>query len=94
MSRKKRTPRPRPLPPAPEQSSRIYIQIAPADIAMFRFLMEAVDNLALFTIADRFKGVLLLRYSPHQKREFFEFMEGLKQEMEIKFLPDPNVPAK
>lgn len=55
--------------------------------------MEAVDNLALFTIADRFKGILLLRYSPHQEKEFRQFMNGLKQEIDIKFLPNPSNPA-
>lgn len=90
MARKKRKPRPRQLPPPPEQSSRIYIRISPSDIAMFRFLMEAVDNLALFTIADRFKGILLLRYSPHQEREFFQFMKGVESEMEITYLPAPG----
>lgn len=91
MARRKRKPRPRPLPPPPDQSNRIYIQIAPSDIAMFRFLLEAVDNLALFTITDRFKGILMLRYSPHQEREFFEFMNGLKEEMTVTLLPNPSV---
>ncbi|CCO23326.1 DUF4911 domain-containing protein [Maridesulfovibrio hydrothermalis] len=90
MARRKRKPRPRPLPPPPAQSSRIYIQIAPSDIAIFRFLMEAMDNLALFTVTDRFKGILLLRFSPHQKREFFEFMDGLKEEIDITYLPNPD----
>lgn len=89
MARRKRKPRPRPLPPPPEQSKRIYIQIKPSDIAIFRFLMEAADNLALFTIADRFKGILLIRYSPHQEREFFEFIAGMKEEIEITFVHTP-----
>lgn len=90
MARRKRKPRPRPLPPPPEQSSRIYIQMAPSDIAIFRFLMEAVENLALFTVTDRFKGILMIRYSPHQEREFREFMDGLKEEIDIKYLPNPT----
>ncbi|WP_320171941.1 DUF4911 domain-containing protein [Maridesulfovibrio sp.] len=90
MARKRR---PRPCPPPPAQSGRTYVQIKPSDIAMFRFLLEAEDNLALFTIADRFRGVLLLRYSPHQEREFREFMAGLGKEMDIVFLPDPAVSA-
>lgn len=91
MARRKRKPRPRPLPPPPEQSSRIYIQMAPSDIAIFRFLMEAVENLALFTVTDRFKGILMIRYSPHQEREFREFMDGLKDEIHIKYLPNPSL---
>ncbi|OEU71398.1 MAG: DUF4911 domain-containing protein [Desulfovibrio sp. S3730MH75] len=90
MARKKRKPRPRPLPAPPEFSSRIYVQIAPADIAMFRFLLEAMDNLSMFTVADRFKGILMLRYSPHQEREFNEFMDSIKDEIDIKFIPNPS----
>ncbi len=93
MARNKRKPRPRPLPAPPKCSSRMYIQIAPSDIAFFRFFLEAMDNLALFTVADRFKGILMLRYSAHQEREFFEFLDGLKEEIEIKILPNPSIPS-
>ncbi|SDK56996.1 protein of unknown function [Maridesulfovibrio ferrireducens] len=90
---RKRKPRPRPLPAPPKYSSRIYVQMAPSDIAIFRFFLEAMENLALFTVADRFKGVLMLRYSAHQEREFFEFMDDLKEEIDIKILPNPSTPS-
>ena len=93
MARKKRKPRPHPLPAPPKHSSRVYVQVAIADIAMFRFLLEAMDNLSMFTVADRFKGILMLRYSPHQEREFFEFMDSIKDEIYIKFLPNPSDPS-
>lgn len=55
MARKRpRKPSP-PLPP-PRASSRLYARIAPRHIAMFRFLLEAQDNLGYMTVLDRGVG--------------------------------------
>lgn len=55
MARKRpRKPSP-PLPP-PRTSSRLYARIAPRHIAMFRFLLEAQDNLGYMTVLDRGVG--------------------------------------
>ena len=91
---RKRThrPRPRPCPAPPLWSERLYVRIAPSDIGLFRFLLEAVDNLALFSVVDRFKGVLLLRFSPHQRRETEEFLAGAATRMTVERMERP-VPA-
>ncbi|XPV76123.1 MAG: DUF4911 domain-containing protein [Desulfovibrio sp.] len=83
---KKRKKRPVPCPPPPKESARMYIQIAPSNVGRFRFFLEAHDNLGLFTVADKFKAILLLRYSPQQEREFKEFIKGMHEEMELKVL--------
>ncbi|MDR3043772.1 MAG: DUF4911 domain-containing protein [Desulfovibrio sp.] len=55
MARKRpRKPSP-PLPP-PHESARLYARIAPRHIAMFRFLLEAQDNLGYMTVLDRGVG--------------------------------------
>lgn len=55
MARKRpRKPAP-PLPP-PRASSWLYARIAPRHIAMFRFLLEAQDNLGYMTVLDRGVG--------------------------------------
>lgn len=55
MARKRpRKPSP-PLPP-PRASARLYARIAPRHIAMFRFLLEAQDNLGYMTVLDRGVG--------------------------------------
>ncbi|MBG3878520.1 DUF4911 domain-containing protein [Desulfovibrio oxamicus] len=55
MARKRpRKPSP-PLPP-PHESSRLYARIAPRHIAMFRFLLEAQDNMGYMTVLDRGVG--------------------------------------
>lgn len=77
-------------------SSRLYVRIEPRNIALFRFLLEAHDNLGIFTVADRFKGVLLVRYSPHQEREMMAFLQGIAEEMNIEEVlraSEPRVPV-
>lgn len=82
-------PRKRICPPPPTQSDRIYVRVAPAKIGMFRFLLEAYENLGIFTVTNKFKGILLLRYSPHQKREIQAFIKAARTEMDIQILPLP-----
>ncbi|MDC0336207.1 DUF4911 domain-containing protein [Pseudodesulfovibrio sp.] len=82
-SSSRRKPRKRICPPPPTRSERMYIRIDPAKIGLFRFLLEANDNLGIFTVANKFKGILQLRFSPHQKREMKQFLKGVGSEMEV-----------
>ncbi|QGY39421.1 DUF4911 domain-containing protein [Pseudodesulfovibrio cashew] len=79
----RRRPRKRPCPPPPLFSERLYVRIDPARIALFRFLLEGYDNLGIFTVTDKFKGILQLRYSPHQRREIRRFIEAARSEMDV-----------
>lgn len=79
----RRKPRNRICPPPPTQSERTYVQIDPSNIGLFRFLLEAHDNLGIFTVTNKFKGILMLRYSPHQKREMNKFIRQIASEMPI-----------
>jgi hypothetical protein len=65
--------------PAPARSARLYILIAPSQVHMFRFLLEAQDNLGIMTVADRWRAALLLRFSPHQEKAVREFLESARQ---------------
>lgn len=82
-SKSRRRPRKRVCPPPPTNSERMYVQIAPSDIGLFRFLLEAHDNLGIFTVTNKFKGILQLRFSPHQRREMQAFVKGVAEEMDI-----------
>lgn len=65
------------------------MRVAPSDIALFRFLLEGYDNLGVFTVVDKFEGILLLRYSPHLRREMKTFLKAAATEMAIEVLPAP-----
>ena len=56
---------------------------------MFRFLLEAQDNLALFTVVDRVRGVLLLRYSPSHEAEVDRFLLDATAVMPIQAVLKP-----
>ena len=49
------------------RSKSLYIELARHDIARFRFLLEAYDNLAIFSILDRFRAVGRVFFSPSQE---------------------------
>ncbi|WP_338669211.1 DUF4911 domain-containing protein [Pseudodesulfovibrio methanolicus] len=65
------------------------MRIAPSDIGLFRFLLEGYDNLGVFTVVNKFKGILLLRYSPHLAREVRMFLRAAATEMAVEILPAP-----
>ena len=88
-SSSRRRPRKRICPPAPQWSERTYIRIDPSDIGLFRFLLEGYDNLGVFTVVNKFKGILLLRYSPHLGREMRDFLKAAATEMTVEVLPLP-----
>ena len=60
------SPKPPPPLPAPEFSSCLYVRLHPADVAVFRYLLEAEDNLAYISTVDRWASVLRVVFSPHQ----------------------------
>lgn len=64
----------------------MYVQIQPSKIGLFRFLLEAHDNLGMFTVTNKFKGILQLWYSPHQRREMKAFVNGIREEMDVTIL--------
>jgi len=82
----RRRPRVRICPPPPTRSERMYIQIEPSKIGLFRFLLEGYDNIGIFTVTNKFTGILQLRYSPHQRREIKTFLGAVRSEMDVKDL--------
>jgi hypothetical protein len=77
----------RPARPLPTRSARLYLRLAPRDLAFFKFCLEAHDNLGYFTVLDRFAATGYLVHSPGQAREAAQFLESLRGEMDIAVLP-------
>ena len=69
---------PAPLP-APRFSACLYVRIAPQDVAMFRFLLEAEDNLAYMSTVDRWACVLRVTFSPHQRNSVLRYLETMRE---------------
>lgn len=81
-SPRKRRPRREP----PVWSARIYLRIAPAHMALARFLLEADDNLGYLSTLDRATGLLVFIHSPDQSREARAFIEDARTLMPIEIV--------
>lgn len=88
---KPRLRKPRPPLPAPQWSSLLYVRLAPEHIGMFRFLLEAQDNLGYATVVDKYAAVLKVVFSPHQEREMREFLAGMQQTIPFALLERPGI---
>jgi hypothetical protein len=77
MSVSKKIRKPGPALPPPRTSLRFLARLAPQDVAMFRFLLEAYDNLAYFTVLDAGEALLSVVCSPHQKDAVCRALEDI-----------------
>lgn len=75
LSKKKRRTRKRVALPPPTRSARLYLYIDPSKVHLFRYLLEAEDNLGIMTVVDRWRAALMVRFSPHQERRMRQFLE-------------------
>ena len=76
---RKRKIRYRPPLPCPTRSGRVYIRIAPRHVAMFRFLLEAEDNLGYMSVLNRWEAVLKVTHSPHQTRQMHSCLRAMQE---------------
>ncbi len=77
---------PPPLP-APRFSACLYVRLAPHDVAMFRFLLEAEDNLAYMSTVDRWACVARLTCSPHQLDALRRYLASMRETVPFEILP-------
>ncbi|SBW09832.1 conserved hypothetical protein [uncultured delta proteobacterium] len=80
---------PAPLP-APRFSACLYVRLDPRDVAMFRFLLEAEDNLAYMSTVDRWSSVLRVTFSPHQEGAVRRYLETVREKIAFDVVPVPE----
>ena len=61
--------KPAPAFAAPQHSGHLLVRLAPHDTAMFRFLLEAYDHTAYFTVLEPKTALLKIVFSPHLEKE-------------------------
>ncbi|MDL2209670.1 DUF4911 domain-containing protein [Desulfovibrio sp. OttesenSCG-928-O18] len=88
--KRRRDRKPRPPLPAPRFSSCLYVRLAPADVAMFRFLLEAEDNLAYMSTVDRWASVLRVTFSPHQAKALHAYLATMRSVISFELVYDPD----
>ncbi len=61
-----------------QNSISYYIEIKPHDVGMFKNLLEAYDNLALFTVLDKQKAILKAFCAKEQEKEMLERLNDMQ----------------
>jgi len=74
---KRRSRQGRVLPPA-RRSARCYVYIDPSQVHLFRYFLEAEDNLGIMTVVDRWRAALLIRFSPDQEERLLDRLEEMR----------------
>ena len=73
--------RPAPVLPPSAQSASLLVRIAPENTGMFRFLLEAYEHLAYFTVLENKTALLRIVFSPHRERDTREALAQMAQSL-------------
>ena len=74
-----------PLPP-PTESGRIYLRLEARDVAMFRFLLEAEENLGYMSVLNRWQALLKITFSPHQARQMRACLGTMREMLDFEII--------
>lgn len=69
------------------RSAAIYIRIPPHEIGMFRFLLEAYENLALATTIDRHMAILKVRFARESRTRLDRAILDIGRTIPIEIVP-------
>ena len=59
-------------------SQRIFVRVPRQEIAYVRFILEAYDNLAYLSVADKYVAVLRIVFSPCERQTVEQVLAGLE----------------
>lgn len=78
--------------PLPSCSRHVLVRLAPAQVGMFRFFLEAYDNVAYFTVLERQTALLKVVFSPHQERYAREALAQIGESLPLTIGEWPDTP--
>lgn len=67
-------------------SAWTVIKISPKDVGLFRFLLEAWDNAAGFSVLSRRTALLKVFYSPQQKKYVHQILAAIATELDLEII--------
>ena len=73
--------KPAPALPPPTRSGSLLVRIAPEHTGLFRFLLEAYDHVAYFTVLENKTALLRVIFSPHRERETRQALQQMAQSL-------------
>lgn len=88
---RRRRDRSHPLPPA-TRSASLFLRLPARHIALFRFLLEAWENVAYFTVLDRREALIKVIFSPHMREEVERALTHIARAVPFRRLP--NLPEQ
>ena len=62
---------------------RLLVRVAPEQVGMFRFLLEAYENVAYFTVLNRHDALLKVVFSPHREKATRTALSEIASSIEI-----------
>ncbi|EGJ50756.1 DUF4911 domain-containing protein [Desulfocurvibacter africanus] len=74
----------------PIWSERLYLEIAPERMAMFRFLLEARGHLAYFTVLDRRRALVRVVFSPDMAAELEQGLSEMAESVPFSIIRTPH----
>lgn len=86
--------KPCPALPPPVRSGRLLVRLAPTQTGMFRFLLEAYDNLAYFSVLHRREALLKLVFSPHCEQAVRAALAEIAQSLPLEVREWPKAPPE
>ncbi len=82
-----------PLEPA-TQSGHLLVRVIPSQVGMFRFLLEAYEHIAYFSVINRQEALLKIVFSPHREKATRQALEEIGTSMQVTLLPWPTSQAQ
>jgi hypothetical protein len=76
--------------PAAAHSARLLVRLDASRVGLFRFLLEAWDNLAGFTVLDRKEALLHVFFSPHQEDRVRIALAAIGTDIPLTIMPWPR----
>ena len=77
----RKTRRPAPALPPPACSANLLVRLAPEHTGLFRFLLEAYDHLAFFTVLEHKTALLRVIFSPHREQDVRAALNQIAQSL-------------
>lgn len=73
-------------PPARENAA-LYLRLPAEQTALFRFLLEAYENVAYFTVLDRREALIKVVFSPHMREQAEAALADIARSVQLEHPP-------
>jgi len=74
----------------PRWCERLYVRLAPRQVALLRFLLEAQGHLGVMTVVDRRAAVARLNFPPGVRQDVVDFLERSREIVDFQLIRVPG----